>query len=131
MTDIPISKGSKFLLAIVVASMALAILYSIVTYLFNKDYLLYIKIPCNPANENCFVQSCESEDPRCPPESEGKFYYKVFFKKEGDIPRNCSDNSCLDLTCRSDEESCAVFLCSDENLETLGLSDTCSDASNE
>lgn len=130
MSDITISKGSKFLLAAVAVSLISAVLYSIVTDIFKKDYLLYIKIPCNPANENCFVQSCDSEDPRCPPESEGKFYYKVLFKKERDIPPNCTGTGCLEVTCKPGEESCSVFLCSDVNLETLGLSDTCSNASN-
>lgn len=131
MSDIAISKGSKFLLAVVAVSLISAVLYSITTDIFKKDYLLYIKIPCNPANENCFVQSCDSEDPRCPSESDGKFYYKVLFKNEREIPRNCTGTGCLDLTCRSGEDACSVYLCSDVNLETLGLSDTCSKTSNE
>lgn len=130
MSDIAISKGSNFLLVVVAVSLISAILYSIITDVFKRDYLLYIKIPCNPANENCFVQSCDSEDPRCPSEPEGKFYYKVLFKKERDIPRNCTGTGCLGLTCRPGENACSVYLCSNMNLETLGLSDTCSSTSN-
>lgn len=125
MNDIQSSRGSKLLFLFILFSIIFAILLSFTKYYLKNDFLLYIKEPCNPQLETCFLHECEEDDVRCSSLKDGKFYYKILYKKEYNTPP-CASTDCQHVSCGPSEEACSLYFCSDATLEQFDLSDTCS-----
>lgn len=88
-------------------------------YLYTQDYFVYAKVPCNTFYENCFIEECDLDDPRC--NKDGLLIYKIVEKKANAIPP-------VD-TCSIDDLSCQVTYCTDDNIELFELDAYCSNTS--
>lgn len=124
MSDVQITRGSRILIILTVLLIIGAVCISFIKYFYNGDYLLYIKVSCDPNKDNCFIHECDSDDVRCSSLPDNKFYYKIIFKKELNAP-TCVGINCPEVTCSPNEESCTEYFCSEDNLIKFDLPDTC------
>lgn len=126
MSSLSSNYSSKALVILVVVCIVVATFLSVYNYLIRKDFILYIKAPCNPSVSSCFVHDCEDGDVRCDTASGGIVYYKIVLKKERNIIP-CSSEDCTELKCESGEDSCEEIFCSEEALQQFALEDNCSE----
>ena len=120
--------AKPWVLVLLLASwLLIVVFFSFQKFLINKDFSLFIKLPCNSSVSNCFVHSCEDWDSRCSESDDGKFVYKILIKKQKNI-KECFGENCKQLTCENGEVDCKEFYCSSENLELFELDDVCSAA---
>lgn len=124
MNEIQVSRYSAALLALLVISISTTVFLSFFKFYRQQDYLVYVKAFCDPSLESCFLEDCE-DDIRCNPDEDGKFAYKIFLKKASNIPL-CKNEVCPEIFCKSQEESCEEFFCSDENLNKFDIDAACS-----
>ncbi len=127
MDDFNASKGSRILLLLAVFSIIIVFFIAFFKYYVNEDFLIYIKDYCDPNKEKCFIHQCDADDTRCSAFPNGKFYYKILYKKQYNIMHDCGGGECQEIICRSGEHSCQIFYCSETNLSEFGLDDTCID----
>jgi len=125
MDKYPTGRGAQLLVVIVVLSILIVSALSFYRYLIKKDYMLFIKEPCDPKIETCFIHECDIGDVRCNSAKEGKIFYKIIHKNALNMPA-CPDGLCPQVDCKSDEKDCEIIFCSPDILENYGLSDTCS-----
>ena len=124
-SEIHLTKGSFWFALFVVLSIGIVILISFSRYYFLKEYLLYIKVPCNLQEDECFVHECEDGDVRCASAKNGTVYYKILYKKENRIT-SCINGECPVPSCELNEDDCFYITCSEEIITEFDLSDTCS-----
>lgn len=125
MNDKRLTSGGRSLIILVVLSIIVTGVLSVYRFYFKKDYLLFIKEPCDPQKEACFVHECDLDDTRCSQLPDNKFYYKILYKLERNIPE-CSGDQCPEMECGQGEAGCSIYFCSDATLKEFDLSDSCS-----
>ncbi len=76
---------SNISLAAIALLVAISVGFSFYKYYVKKDYLLYIKEGCDPSYEECLVEECDREDPRCLPSENGLMYYKEVYQKANSL----------------------------------------------
>lgn len=107
------NRGADVFLLIISVFIIVSIAVSWNQYYVKRDFKVYAKIPCEAASESCFVEECETSDPRC--NEGGTMKYKVLFKPAKEIPP---------LSCNDD--NCEIIMCSEESLSDLELDAVCS-----
>lgn len=118
------SRASFILLATVVTSVMLSVIFSFYKFYIKEDFLIYLKAFCDPQKEACFMQQCDETDVRCTPLVDGKFYYKIIYRKNLKTPP-CHGSSCIAMECAPKEVECETFYCSADNLVLFDLDDVC------
>lgn len=111
---------SNILILFMLCAGVVSIGYTYHRYMIRRDFLVHIKVDCNPMSESCFAAPCEAEDNNgCVKTDEGDFvvYYKYILKKAYLFP-DCDPQSsdCMYPTCEGDE-SCVDIVCNDETIE--------------
>lgn len=102
-------------------------IFSLLTYSFLKfivfeNYMVRLRVDCDPAVEVCFVEHCVpdpdngvecSENPR-----ESDAYFKALFRKAGKVD-NCEKHPevCDPLVCQAGEKNCYVANCDPATLD--------------
>lgn len=122
-SEIQVSRHSTTLLVILVVSISSVVFLSFYKFYRQQDYLIYIKTFCDTSIESCFLEDCG--DVRCVPNDQGKFAYKIFFKKASNTP-SCDGENCAEIFCKPQEEDCEEFHCNNENISKFELDANCS-----
>lgn len=86
-------------------------------YMVKRDYIVLAQGTCDPAEERCFVTTCDPELQVCLTEEGGEtVYYKLLYKKAYNFP-DCQLGSeeCPPLRCEEGEEDCTEELCVEDD----------------
>jgi hypothetical protein len=101
---------------------ALAIGVAFDRYVLRRDYLIQMRVDCDPAVERCFVGVCDPEAGEdCSEGSTGEetFYYAIALRNAQSLP-GCELNTadCTLGACREGETECQMQFCSTEAVES-------------
>ena len=79
-------------------------------YVNDRNYVLKAAVPCDPADNSCFVSTCQSgDDPGCEP------YAKVQVLARN-APSCLEEHACTTFSCEGRPE-CRLSYCSHDTLE--------------
>ncbi len=95
--------------------LVLVIVFCFYKYIYKKDYLYMIELPCDSTSEKCFIRDCSQGD--CPPNNLSS--YKKYFIKAYDF-KKCGVDSCLD-ECLAGNADCKKIECDESS------NDSCSE----
>jgi hypothetical protein len=109
-------KISNVLIGLTMFLVLLSITMSFIRFIILQDYIVFAKIPCDPKLESCFIEECDTLDPRCD-QIQGVNVFKIIYKSANMIPPidSCSEN----------ERECEIVLCSEEILEEYAIEGEC------
>lgn len=103
------SKAKVIIYSLAVLCAAIAIGTAIWRFAIERDYLLYMNVPCDPATEEyCF----EGDGENTP------LAYKEIAKRASHVPAcNGWADECSYLACEVDEQDCSITYCDPEDEE--------------
>jgi hypothetical protein len=122
-------KKSKILFIIFFAAIFISVIFTFYRIFILKDYYIRMEMSCDPAEEKCFVRTCDPDsDSECPADvNERTDYYKIIEKKAIAIPDCKSENNeCPEINCIGDSD-CLEILC---DKDTVIEGETCNDPEN-
>lgn len=103
------NKLSKYFFVLIILSLLFVIGYRYYDYIYKRDFLIYVNIPCDPITEECFVSDCQSEI-----DCDNSPYKKIEIMAY-DVPKCLEEHSCKNFYC-SVYNNCNVTHCSDDTL---------------
>lgn len=100
----------------------LVIIFSFRRYVVEHDYLVEMRVGCDPMTDHCFIGVCDPEmGERCSddPDLTSEYYYAVIRRNAKHLPA-CGLNAegCPTTACQVGEEECEIRYCTDEDTET-------------
>ena len=105
-------KKTKIFFAIFFGVIVIVAGISFYKYIVLRNYYITVDVPCDPAQEQCFMEECDPESPDgCPEDAvDGVTYYKLIKKKAYAVPAcDPNDSDCPPLTCLAGEDCLEIF----------------------
>lgn len=93
---------------VLLALVVVAVITSLYTYLFAKNYDFLIEASCDAATQQCYVRDCSTGD--CPPNNLSAY---VVYSVPASVFSSCADNACSNI-CAGWNSPCKAIPCSSQ-----------------
>jgi hypothetical protein len=103
------NKFSKYFFVLIILSLICVMGYRYYEYIYLRNFLLDVNVPCDPTTEQCFVADCEPG-----PDCDSTPYAKVEIIAH-DAPVCLEEHACESFSCDG-INSCNVTYCSADSL---------------
>lgn len=124
------TKKVNIFLGFITVSILLAISASYYKYIILQDYVVVMRVDCNPEYESCFIVECDSESEECPDDATRVIeYYKILYRNAHNVSLcEIGENQCSAFICNEGEIGCGEVFCSSETLIEYGIVGGCADS---
>jgi len=101
-----------YLLLLLLSAILVVIAYRYEQYVVQRNFLIDVQAPCDPASKSCFVSDCSpTDDPAC----DTSPYDKVEIL-DSEAPACLEEHTCVAFSCEG-YSNCSIDYCSEDTLE--------------